>query len=164
MRGLIPGRPGQEIDTAGGAFGFIPRLRPDPPREIDREYDMSIALQMTLTCTIKTTSASAGNDGDGQPLPGADVTVTGVICRFSELSRTELVTLEQAGLDNLAGILIVPSGTSIAMKSRVSAITNRQGVVEQAGPLEVVQRSVRRVGPRSHISCVLQRIKPAEVA
>lgn len=34
--GIIPGRPGQEVNSGGDTF--IPPLRPDPPRTEDRHY------------------------------------------------------------------------------------------------------------------------------
>lgn len=34
--GLIPGRPGEEVDTGGGA---LPPLRPDNPRRVDQDAD-----------------------------------------------------------------------------------------------------------------------------
>lgn len=125
---------------------------------------MSVAFQLTRTCTIKTAGSPASNDAEGQAVQGADVTVTGVMCRYGDLSRTEIVNLQAAGFENLAGYLLVGRSTAITLRARVSAITNRNGEVEQAGPFEVVQITERRNGMAVFKSCVLSRIKPADNA
>lgn len=123
---------------------------------------MSVAFSLTRTCTIKTAGSPASNDAEGQAVQGADVTVSGAMCRYGDLSRTEIVTLQAAGFDNLAGYLLVGRANAITLRSRVSAITNRNGEVEQAGPFEVVQITERRAGMTVYKSCVLSRIKPAD--
>lgn len=126
---------------------------------------MSIALQLTRTCTILNidTGGDPDLDDDGQVLPRADVTIEGVICRYGELSRTEIVQLEIAGLDNIAGYVLIPAGVTVyPRRSRVTAITRRDGGIEQAGPLTVERVTTRRMALATYQYCLLSRDVPAD--
>lgn len=117
------------------------------------------ATQFIHTCTISTPAASVSRDKDNQPIPGTPVVLSGVGCRYGDLSVREIVNLVQAGLAEAAAYLYVSRTATIAQGSRVSAIAHRlSGVTEQAGPFEVKSIVKRRAGGVEYQYCILGRV------
>lgn len=113
--------------------------------------------QLIHLCTLVLPGTETRDD-DNQVTyaPGAEI--VGVQCRFSDVSRSELYSAQQAGVEAANGTIIFGRKTTIPDEATIKDVTDRRGDPVASGAFRFLDRAIRRTSASALQSARLRKI------